>query len=213
MSADHQAHGLSIADAARHLGISENAVRQRIKRGTVEAAKVDGVWRVTVAESLIVGDHEVDHQTGQESQPSAGYEERRPGDHEATSQPAVSVSARAQLSALVEEMLAPIISQHEEQTAQLARQLGRTEAERDQAREEVSAARLERDALQLELDRQREAESATASQDAQDALRRVDPPGVDDLTLREAEIEPAPTEISLATAWRRWWRRVLGHEG
>lgn len=39
MSADHQAHGATIAEAARHLGISENAVRQRIKRGTVPALK------------------------------------------------------------------------------------------------------------------------------------------------------------------------------
>ena len=209
MSADHQAHGLSIADAARHLGISENAVRQRIKRGTVEATKVDGVWRVTVDESLIAGDHEVDYQTDQESQPSAGYEERRPGDHEATSQPAVSVSARAQLSALVEEMLAPIIAQHEEQTAHLARQLGRTEAERDQAREEVSTARLERDALRVELDRLREAETVNAPVDAPEPLGRADPHETTSRTWQEADSEPVPAQAQLATGWRRWFRWLM----
>jgi len=54
--ADYQATGLSIADAARRLGVSENAIRQRIKRETITAAKVDGVWQV------FVGDHEPDHQ-------------------------------------------------------------------------------------------------------------------------------------------------------
>ena len=211
MSADHQAHGLSIADAARHLAISENAVRQRIKRGTLAAVKVDGVWRVTIDETDLVGDHEVDYQADQESRPSAdhetGYKERPPADYETTSQPAVSVSARAQLSALVEEMLAPIIAQHEEQTAQLARQLGRTEAERDQARQETSAARLERDALQAELDRLREAESAHAPQDAQDGPGRVTPPEMDSETSQGTRTASSAGSESL---WRRLRRAISG---
>ncbi len=205
MSADHQAHGLSIADAARHLAISENAVRQRIKRGTLAAVKVDGVWRVTIDETDLAGDHEVDYQADHET----GYEERPPADYETTSQSAVSVAARAQLSALVEEMLAPIIAQHEEQTAQLARQLGRTEAERDQARQETSAARLERDALQAELDRLREAESAHAPVDAQDGPGRTDPHETTSRTLQEAHIESLPAQMQLATGWRKWFHWIL----
>ena len=34
--------GLSISEAARQLGVSRDAMRQRIRRGTVRSAKVDG---------------------------------------------------------------------------------------------------------------------------------------------------------------------------
>lgn len=52
--------------------------------------------------------------------------------------------------------------------------------------------------------------AASAPVDAQDAPRRADPTLRDDLTLQEAYSEPVPTEVSLATAWRRWWRRMTG---
>lgn len=45
MSSNQQAE-LTIRQAADKLGISENAIRQRIKRGTLSAEKIDGVWRV-----------------------------------------------------------------------------------------------------------------------------------------------------------------------
>ena len=42
-----QANGLPLAEAARRLGISENALRKRVRRGTVAAAKgADGRWYV-----------------------------------------------------------------------------------------------------------------------------------------------------------------------
>jgi len=39
---------IPLRDAAAHLGISENAVRKRITRGTLQAHKVDGAWSVVV---------------------------------------------------------------------------------------------------------------------------------------------------------------------
>jgi hypothetical protein len=118
----------------------------------------------------------------------------------------VPETARAQLEAVRDEWLQPLIDQLRE----TERALGRTEAERDQARQEMSAARLERDALQAELDRLREAESANAPQDAPELRGRVDTLEVTADTLREAHSEPVPAEVSLATAWRRWWRRMTG---
>ena len=38
--------GASISEAARRLGVSRDAMRQRIRRGTVRSAKVDGAWVV-----------------------------------------------------------------------------------------------------------------------------------------------------------------------
>lgn len=54
MRADHQAHGLPLAEAARRPGVSENAGRQRLKRGTLPAAKGDGGWRVAMIASIPV---------------------------------------------------------------------------------------------------------------------------------------------------------------
>jgi excisionase family DNA binding protein len=38
----------SVAEAAARLGVSKQAVFKRIRRGSLEAAKVDGVWRVVL---------------------------------------------------------------------------------------------------------------------------------------------------------------------
>ena len=40
--------GLPIGEAASRLGISIPALRKRIRRGSVHAVKVEGVWRVTL---------------------------------------------------------------------------------------------------------------------------------------------------------------------
>ena len=40
--------GLGISEAARVLGVSREAVRQRIRRGTIPATKVDGNWYVQI---------------------------------------------------------------------------------------------------------------------------------------------------------------------
>jgi len=53
--------GLTINQASRVLDISENAIRQRIKRGTIPAKKVDGIWRVQAE------DHEANQQDGKET--------------------------------------------------------------------------------------------------------------------------------------------------
>jgi hypothetical protein len=156
--ADRQAEGLPIAEAARWLGVSENAVRQRIKRGTVDACKVDGIWHVQVATAGVEhrpsgdhepagrSDHQGDHHTGHQDRPSGDHQGDRPVG-------AVSMAARAQLGAIVEEMIAPLVAAHEERTAALARDLGRAEAERDEATQVRAIAEAERDALRITLDR------------------------------------------------------------
>jgi len=136
MSTDHQADqeptittGLSIAEAADHLGISENAVRQRIKRGTLPAAKVDGIWSVTII------DHAADRPPTSGRDHEAGYQNRPPGGYEPTSIPAVSPAARAQLAAIRDEFVQPLV----EQIAAQAEQIGRLSAEVDQLRAQAAA--------------------------------------------------------------------------
>ncbi len=92
-------------------------------------------------------------------------------------------TARAQLEAIRDEWLRPLIERSEE----LARQLGRAEAERDQAAQE-------RDALRVEVERLRIAKDAPATQ----------------LEPRGAAEGSKPAPDTLALGWRRWWRRLVG---
>jgi excisionase family DNA binding protein len=46
---DPQATSLTTAQVAERLGVSESAVRQRIKRGALDATKAGRVWRVALA--------------------------------------------------------------------------------------------------------------------------------------------------------------------
>ena len=133
--------GLSIAETANRLGISENAVRQRIKRGTLDAVKVDGIWQVSLSGQA---DYETDHEATSGRDHEAGYQDRPAADYEATtSVPAVSTAARAQLAAIRDEFVQPLV----EQIAAQAEQIGRLRAERD--------------ALQATLDRRQEQDTAT----------------------------------------------------
>ncbi len=133
MSTDHQADqeptittGLSIAEAADRLGISENAVRQRIKRGTLDAVKVDGIWRVSLPDQA---DDETDHE--------ADYQDRPATDYEATtSVPIVSDAARAQLAAIRDEFVQPLV----DQIAAQAETIGRLRAELEQLRADAADA-------------------------------------------------------------------------
>ena len=125
--ATDQGHGVPIGQAADRLGISENAVRQRIKRGTLAATKVDGIWRVVVPTGRDhEADQEADYQTDYETDQSA-----------TTSPPSMSPAAVGQLAAITEQWLQPLISQIRE----LERDVGRLTAERDQARRERDESR------------------------------------------------------------------------
>jgi hypothetical protein len=56
-------------------------------------------------------------------------------------------------------------------------------------------------------------EAAYAPVDATEAPQHVDPVHMASEPLRGAYGESVPAQVSLATGWRRWWRRVMGHEG
>jgi hypothetical protein len=43
-----QSGGVDVGQAARTLGITAQAVRKRIRRGTLEAYKLDGEWRIVL---------------------------------------------------------------------------------------------------------------------------------------------------------------------
>ena len=73
--------GLTISEAARALGVIREAIRQRIRRGTLAAAKVDGHWYVQVN----------DHATATDMPTSTAAEGKGPADQHAdqgTAEPA-----------------------------------------------------------------------------------------------------------------------------
>jgi hypothetical protein len=134
MSADQEATNLTIAETAQRLGVSENAIRQRIKRHTILAVKVDGIWRVTLPDQET--NHQptmrVDYQPDQETDYQDDHEGDQEGDQEATTT-AVSSAARSQLEAIRDEWLQPLVNQLRD----AERSIGRLEQERDQLRGEV----------------------------------------------------------------------------
>lgn len=184
---------IPIAEAALRLGISADAVRKRIQRGKLSGQKTAEGWTVDWIE------------------PDSG--------------PELVQTVSSESSALVESL--------QQQIDYLKDQI---QAERDARAEteRLHAAEIERrdilmrealdripqgplalpsDILDVEERPSEAAKPAHASHDAQDGPRRADPPQMTNETLREAYGEPVLTEVSLATAWRRWWRRVMGSSG
>ena len=141
MSTDQEATNFTIVETAQRLGVSENAIRQRIKRHTLLAVKVNGIWRVTLP------DHETDPQatirTDYQTDQVTDHEVDQQGDQEATVS-AVSASARAQLASIRDEFIAPLVVRIED----LSRDVGRLGAERDAAVDERDRLRDEVTQLQ-----------------------------------------------------------------
>src|SRR4051794_34636658 len=96
---DQEGDGLTIAEAARVLGVSENAVRQRIKRESVTARKVENVWRIWLP----------DHQRSRSSDHETGYQATTSADHQADQEPTrritVTPAALSQLDAIRDQWL------------------------------------------------------------------------------------------------------------
>ncbi|MDP9474075.1 MAG: helix-turn-helix domain-containing protein [Chloroflexota bacterium] len=154
---DQEATSLTIGQAARTLGVSENAVRQRIKRRSLPAAKVEGVWRVWLPdqEERPGGDHEPDHPRDHE------------GDYQGNQEPttasvAVSPAARAQLEAVRDEWLQPLV----DQLRSAERTIGRLEAERDALAVEVARLKATQDAAVAAQEPHHAAETTEPTADA-----------------------------------------------
>ncbi len=59
-------HGVPIGEAAKHYGVTSQAIRKRIKRGTIDAIKgEDGTWTVYLPTVSSVGD--TDHANGRDA--------------------------------------------------------------------------------------------------------------------------------------------------
>jgi len=104
----------------------------------------------------------------------------------------LSHSATAQMGAIRDEWLRPLVDRIEE----LSRENGRLEQERDSLRSELDRVRAE------------SVKPEHAPQDANTAPPRDDAPHMASVTLTEASVAPASDAESLAA---RVWRAITGH--
>lgn len=150
LATDHRPtdHGpVSLEVAADRLGVTVNAVRQRIKRGTLDGHKTPAGWVVAWPPTKATDrttDHDgpIDAAWSVTDRPTS---DQRPTDQPTDRPPApVSGAARSQLAAIWDEWLAPLTARNEE----LARETGRLGAE-------LAAAAGERDRLRAERDSDR----------------------------------------------------------
>jgi hypothetical protein len=185
---------LPIAEAARRLGVSADAIRRRVRRRTLKARRIKAthggadpylVWLEEPAPRA----HQDTHQDGRQVRQDTHQDSRQtPGErqdgHQDTHQDAARTLALAQaraaeMATYSQQLLAPYVKRIEEQAEEigtLRERTGHLQAERDAARAELEQAR----ARIAEL----EAPPAPASE-----AERALPP------------EPEP---------RRWWRRAWG---
>ncbi len=176
---------------AARLGISRNAVLQRIKRGTLSGQKVDGVWWVVLDDHC--SDHATDRSTSRTTEQPTDRMYDRATDQRITS----SGTARSQLEAIRDEWLAPLVAQITEQ----AEALGRLGAERDQARQSAEAAISKLDQMQEERD-----ELLTVRETLRVRLSTLEAHQAESPTQPSSAPQTA-TDAATDTPWWAFWRR------
>lgn len=176
--------GLSLEQAADQLGISVNAVRQRIKRGTLSAERgVDG-WVVFLATDPVAG--------------------RRPTDRPTTTARATSNQPPDQdaIAPLV-DLVADLSRQNAELSAAAAlwQERARFLGERLAA---LEAGEIRGDSARNSVESEKYAQDANSAPVSDEGFSRSD------LTLGRDSEAPRPDAASQATGWRAWWRRITG---
>jgi hypothetical protein len=136
---------VSVADAAATLGISEGAVRKRIERGQLVGRKVAGQWQIILnaTDESQTTRHDATDQPTRQGLSHTTRRDTTTGAHDASQLPAVAPAAMAQLEAIRDEWLQPLIDQLKDQ----AEEIGRLKAERDTAVKDAEHLTAEIDAL------------------------------------------------------------------
>jgi len=71
---------VSVAEAARRLGVTPDAIRSRLHRGTLEGEKVDNAWRIRLPDREIP--HRADPEPTGSQQDATGQETGADGDRQ-----------------------------------------------------------------------------------------------------------------------------------
>ncbi len=130
---------ISATEAALRLGISQRAVRKRITAGTLRGVQIDGVWHVRLGPEPMAA-----------PAPFPPAPEPRPRSGSGPPAPPVVTSAQSQITAIMDEWLAPITARVEAlacENGTLAAELRHERERADRLAEDLAAALIERDAL------------------------------------------------------------------
>lgn len=194
-------HYIPLVDAAAILGLSTEATRKRIQRGTLAGLKIDGAWFV---ERLSLPDGPIGRPDMSMGPPDSGVQTS--GRLHKVTGPDVRTTVETpsvDLSPLVE-----MISQLHSENRQLAEAATIWQMRARQAEEKLSALEagpIAAPASELNL--------VDASESMLEALQRDEVPQKGAEALKMPLEVSAPAEVQLATGWRRWFRRVMGYEG
>ncbi|MDP9357362.1 MAG: hypothetical protein M3R02_19145 [Chloroflexota bacterium] len=170
----------SVAEAARLLGLTEGAVRKRIERGQLQAAKVKNQWQITIgtddlAETALRDATRRD-ETGHDTTDTTDATRQ---DMTGGTPSMVAPAAVAQLEAIRDQWLQPLV----DRIGALEREAGRLQAERDAALAEVERLKAAQDAPH-------------AAPEPQHGAQPVE-------TAPDTSASPRPAHAP-------WWRRWLG---
>lgn len=198
---DEASHYIPLVDAAALLGLSTEATRKRIQRGTLAGLKIDGAWfveRSSLPDSpdarpaVQGGRAQDDIQVAGRHQDDAGPDVRTAGET-----PSIDLTP-----------LVNMISQLHSENRQLAEAATIWQMRARQAEEKLAA--LEAGPIAAAVS---ERDVVDAPESASEGPQRVEDAAQGNSVSQEISDAPVPAEVQLATGWRRWWRRVLGHEG
>ena len=203
--------GVPLAEAAARLGLSVEATRKRAQRGTLPAYKLEEHWYVLLGE----GGQEPAHSSrtppptvpdngqdgGQDTVPDSGQDaieaDYRAGAPAVVVSPAVS----AQLAAIRDEWLQPLV----DRIAELERERGRLEAERDADAQAMEELRRRAEAAERECEEIRQ---------RHDALRASaifsGPPALPAATSEAEDHEHDLGDLRPLGRLQRLWRAIRG---
>ncbi len=172
----------SVTEAARLLGLTEGAVRKRIERGQLRAAKVKNQWQITIgtddlAETALRDATRRD-ETGHDTTDTTATTRQ---DTTGGTPSMVAPAAVAQLEAIRDQWLQPLV----DRIGTLEREAGRLQAERD-----VALAEVER------LKAAAEVERLKAAQDAPSATQEP-----------QHGAQPVETAPDTSVPWWKFWER------
>lgn len=194
---------LTVAEASARLGLTTDAVRMRVRRGTLPSVEVDGRRWVLVKRS------DTDATRPNADQTSTEHHDEQPLEQPNASELIVQLRSevsylRQTLDAEIEarrrsdHLVAGMIEERRSLMSQIA---------------ELQSGATEHEAEHRPNDDRTTEKTEYAPVDSQEGPGRIDPPEMTSRTLLEARDVPAPAQAAQATGWRRWWRRVMGQEG
>ncbi len=157
---DATPEGLTVADAAAHLGVTPDAIRRRLHRGTLAGAKtVDGEWRVWLP----------DGEAGAPPGPPPGQPPGERQDTARTPPAAQEVAPHPAIEALLESQrqeIAYLRDQLDQRSRELAAERERFDVLHREALARIPALGAGQDAPVAAPEPQRETETAGATPDA-----------------------------------------------